>query len=99
LILPQEQKKVTANPSDATYIREAFGNGYRLSTKNWNKLNSGTLYNPAHHCKEVAPSKIMIFHAKDDPYIPWRTVDGLAKRAGIKIKLLSRADIWLHKSW
>jgi predicted alpha/beta hydrolase len=89
-ILPQEQKRETANPSYPAYIREAFGNGYRLSAKNWNKLNSGTFYSPAHHCKEVTPAKIMIFHAKDDPYIPWRTVDGFAKRAGIKIKLLSR---------
>jgi predicted alpha/beta hydrolase len=89
-ILPQEQNKETANPSYPAYIREAFGNGYRLSAKNWNKLNSGTFYNPAHHCQEVTPSKIMIFHAKDDPYIPWKSVDGFARRAGIKIKLLSR---------
>src|SRR5271168_3494104 len=37
-ILPREQKKETSNPSYAAYIREAFGNGYRLSDKNWQKL-------------------------------------------------------------
>jgi pimeloyl-ACP methyl ester carboxylesterase len=103
-ILPQEQKRETANPSYPAYIREAFGNGYRLSAKNWNKLNGGTFYSPAHHCEEITPAKIMIFHAKDDPYIPWRTVAGFAKRAGIKIKLLSRGghlatQIVVKKYW
>jgi predicted alpha/beta hydrolase family esterase len=32
----------------------------------------------------------MMFHAKDDPYIPWQMVDGFAKEAGIKLKLLAR---------
>jgi len=36
-ILPREQKKETSNPSYAEYIREAFGNGYRLSNENWKK--------------------------------------------------------------
>ncbi len=89
-ILRQEQKKETSNPSYPAYIRAAFGNGYRLSAANWNKLHGGVFYNPAHHIKELTPSKILIFHAKDDPYIPWKLVDGFARRAGIKLKLLSR---------
>jgi alpha-beta hydrolase superfamily lysophospholipase len=89
-ILQKEQKKETSNPSYAAYIRQAFGNGYRLSARNWNKLHGGVFYNPVHHVKELTSSKIMIFHAKDDPYIPWKLVDGFARRAGIKIKLFSR---------
>ncbi len=89
-ILRKEQKKETSNPSYPAYIRAAFGNGYRLSTKNWNKLHGGVFYNPAHHLKELAASKILMFHAKDDPYIPWKLVDGFARRSGIKLKLLSR---------
>jgi pimeloyl-ACP methyl ester carboxylesterase len=89
-ILRKEQKKETSNPSYSAYIRAAFGNGYRLSAKNWNKLHSGVFYNPAHHLTELTPSKILIFHAKDDPYIPWRIVDRFAKRAGIRLKLLLR---------
>src|SRR5580692_7805361 len=89
-ILRKEQKKETSNPSYAAYIREAFGNGYRLSARNWEKLHGGVFYNPAHRVKDLTVSKIMIFHAKDDPYIPWELVDRFAKRAGIKIKLLSR---------
>jgi len=89
-ILPKEQKKETSNPSYVTYIREAFGNGYRLSEKNWAKLSSGSFFNPAHHVHELTASKIMIFHAKDDPYIPWRLVERFASRSGIQLKLLTR---------
>jgi alpha-beta hydrolase superfamily lysophospholipase len=86
----KEQKKETSNPSYPAYIRAAFGNGYRLSATNWNKLYGGEFYNPAHHAKELTASKLFMFHAKDDPYIPWKLVDRFARRAGIKLKLLSR---------
>lgn len=89
-ILGSEQKKETSNKSYPAYIREAFGNGYRLSERNWNKLRSGVFYNPAHHIKELTPSKILIFHAKDDPYIPWTSVRRFADTSGIHLRLLSR---------
>jgi dipeptidyl aminopeptidase/acylaminoacyl peptidase len=88
-ILPKEQKKETSNPSYPAYIREAFGNGYRLSEKNWNRLHSGVFSNPAHHVKELTPAKILIFHAKDDPYIPWKSVRDFAAAAGIELRLLT----------
>jgi len=89
-ILRNEQKKETSNPSYPAYIREAFGNGYRLSEKNWAKLHSGTFFNPAYHLHELTPAKIMIFHAQDDPYIPSRSVESFASRSGIFLKLLAR---------
>jgi pimeloyl-ACP methyl ester carboxylesterase len=89
-ILRNEQKKETSNRSYPAYIRAAFGNGYRLSAKNWNKLHGGVFYNPAHHLNELTPSKILVFHAKDDPYVPWRVVQRFARHAGISLKLFSR---------
>jgi pimeloyl-ACP methyl ester carboxylesterase len=89
-ILKVERKKETSNPSYPAYIREAFGHGYRLSDKNWKKLESGTFFNPLHHIEEIDGSKIIMFHAKDDPYIPWKSVDRFAKRIGAKLTLLSR---------
>lgn len=89
-ILRGEQKKETSNKSYVAYIREAFGNGYRLTEKNWNKLHSGTFYSPMHHLKELAPEKILLFHAKDDPYVPWKSVSDFAAKAGIKLRLLNR---------
>lgn len=89
-ILRKEQKKETSNKSYPAYIREAFGNGYRLSEKNWGKLHSGTFYNPANHIRELTPEKVLLFHAKDDPYIPWSSVSSFADAAGIKLRLLNR---------
>ena len=103
-ILSKEQKKETSNPSYPAYVREAFGNGYRLSEQNWNKLRSGTFFNPEHRLRELAPAKIMMFHAKDDPFIPWRVVKSFASRSGIRLKLLARGghlgtEYVVHRYW
>ncbi len=89
--LGDEQGKETSNPSYAAYIREAFGQGYRLSDKNWDKLKGGTFFNPKHHIEKLEGSKIMMFHAKDDPVVPWKTVDRFARRVGSKLTLFSRS--------
>ena len=89
-ILPRSERKETSNSSYPAYIREAFGNGYRLSVMNWNKLRSGTFYNPSYHAEEITASKIMIFHAQDDPYVPYQSVKRFAKRTGVTLKLFRR---------
>lgn len=89
-ILPRSERKETSNRSYLAYIREAFGNGYRLSVMNWNKLRSGTFYNPSYHAEEITASKIMIFHAQDDPYVPYQSVKRFAKRTGVTLKLFRR---------
>ena len=89
-ILGQEREKETSNPSYPAYIREAFGNGYRLSSRNWNKLGAGRFFNPIARVKDFDPNKVLMFHAKDDPYIPWRSVAVFARATGIKLKLLAR---------
>src|SRR6266700_2349139 len=70
-ILDRSEKAETSKENYAEYIREAFGNGYRLSDVNWEKLRSGTFYNPWHHRNEINPSKVLMFHAKDDAYVPY----------------------------
>ncbi len=89
-ILQREQKKETSNPSYAAYIRAAFGNGYRLSERNWAKLRNGKFYSPIYRASEISAGKIMMFHAKDDPYIPYRTVEKFAQATGVRFKLLRR---------
>ena len=103
-ILRQEQKKETSNPSYAAYIRDAYGQGYRLSDKNWGKLHDGKFYNPAYHANEITGAKIMMFHAQDDPYVPYRTVMKFAKKTGAKLMLLRRGghlstDMIVRKYW
>ena len=89
-ILPRSEEKETSNASYSAYIREAFGNGYRLSDRNWRKLRGGKFYNPAYHAGEITASKVMMFHAQDDPYVPYQSVKKFAARTGVKLKLFRR---------
>jgi dipeptidyl aminopeptidase/acylaminoacyl peptidase len=103
-ILAGEEKKETSNPNYAAYIRSAFGEGYRLSDRNWKKLHGGTFYNPAYHADEIAASKVMMFHAQDDPYVPYRSVQKFALATGARLKLLQRGghlstDFVVRKYW
>lgn len=81
-ILDRSEKMETIKENYAEYIHEAFGNGYRISDANWEKLRSGTFYNPWHHRNEVTPSKILMFHAKDDPYVPYEGSRRFAEDTG-----------------
>jgi pimeloyl-ACP methyl ester carboxylesterase len=103
-ILRASEKKETSNKSYAAYIREAFGNGYRLSDANWRKLYTGKFYNPAARVAEMDPAKIMMFHAKDDPFVPWRSVDRFARKSGARLKLLKtgghlRTEYIMQRYW
>lgn len=103
-ILSRSEKAETSNPSYAAYIREAFGHGYRLSDRNWRKLHQGTFYNPAAHAHEITASKVMMFHAKDDPFVPYQSVERFAKRTGVRLKLFWRGghlstDMIVRRYW
>jgi len=103
-ILPRSEKCETSNRNYAAYIREAFGQGYRLSDRNWKKLHGGGFYNPIRHADEINPSKIMMFHAKDDPSVPWRSVERFARQTGVNLKLLARGghlrtEMIVQKYW
>ncbi|MGC2742774.1 MAG: alpha/beta hydrolase family protein, partial [Candidatus Angelobacter sp.] len=103
-ILAKEERLETSKPNYAAYIREAFGNGYRLSDRNWRKLHGGKFYNPAHHIEEINPKKIIMFHAKDDPYVPYRSVKAFADLTGIKLNSFARGghlstEMIVQKYW
>jgi dipeptidyl aminopeptidase/acylaminoacyl peptidase len=103
-ILGKEEKAETSNPNYAAYIREAFGNGYRLADANWRKLRNGKFYNPAYHAGKIDPAKVMIFHAKDDPYVPYQTVAKFANETGVKLNLFARGghlstELIVQKYW
>jgi len=103
-ILPRSEKAETSNASYSAYIREAFGNGYRLSDRNWKKLHNGKFYNPAYHAREVTASKVMMFHAQDDPFVPYRSVQKFAQLTGVKLKMFRRGghlntELIVRKYW
>jgi pimeloyl-ACP methyl ester carboxylesterase len=49
-----------AEPLDVIdrFARKAFGEAYRFSQKDWNKLKRGRFYNPANHIHEINGRKI-----------------------------------------
>ena len=103
-ILGDAEKAETSKANYAEYIREAFGNGYRLSDANWEKLRSGTFYNPWHHRTEITASKVMLFHAKDDPNVPYEGSERFAEITGVRLKPLKRGghvstDYIVRKYW
>ena len=89
-ILSHSEHAETSNPSYVAYIHDAFGSAYRLSDRNWNKLRSGRFYNPAHHINEITPSKVLMFRAKDDPYVPYSSVKRFAEKTGVALKSFPR---------
>jgi pimeloyl-ACP methyl ester carboxylesterase len=103
-ILREEEKTETSNPNYAAYIRAAFGRGYRLSDRNWRKLYGGKFYNPMHYVSEIDAAKIMMFHAQDDPHVPYESVVKFARLTGVKLKLLKRGghlstDMVVRQYW
>ncbi|TGL63432.1 alpha/beta hydrolase family protein [Leptospira sarikeiensis] len=103
-LLPEEEKTETANPNYVDYIKDTFGNAYRLPEKNWKKLYSGKFFNPSFYSEKMDPSKIRIFHAEDDPYIPYKIVQEFSQRTKISLKLFKKGghlstDSIVRKQW
>jgi pimeloyl-ACP methyl ester carboxylesterase len=89
-VLSRSEKRETSNPSYTAYLREAFGNAYRLDPRDWRKLGKKGFYDPMSHAGRLDPSKILLFHAQDDPYVPWRSVARFARRTGARLKLFRK---------
>ena len=103
-ILDRSERVETSKESYVDYIREAFGNGYRISQANWQKLRSGTFYNPWHLRNKVTPSKILLFHAKDDGNVPYEGSRRFAEHTGVTLKSLKRGghistDYVIRRFW
>jgi dipeptidyl aminopeptidase/acylaminoacyl peptidase len=89
-ILDRSEKLETSDENYATYIREAFGNAYRLSDANWNKLRGGSFYNPWARRAEIDARKVMMIHAMDDPYVPYEGSVTFAEETGALLKTVRR---------
>jgi dipeptidyl aminopeptidase/acylaminoacyl peptidase len=103
-ILDRSEKAESSREKYPEYIREAFGHAYRLSDANWNKLRSGTFYNPWQHRAEITGSKLMIFHAKDDPNVPYERTRKFAQLTGATLKPIKHGghistDYVVRKYW
>ncbi|NBD73903.1 hypothetical protein GVX82_02580 [Patescibacteria group bacterium] len=77
-----------AEPLDWLYgfVKDAFGEGYRVSKASWNKLKRGRFYNPVAHPERIDPTKIMLIHAQDDESVTYPPVASFARARGIRLK-------------
>lgn len=82
----------TAEPIDwlVDATRDAFGEAYRYDKKDWQKLKTGTFYNPMAHVKEYDPKKIFLIHAADDDLISLASIKKFAKETACKLWLMKR---------
>lgn len=72
------------------FIKEGFGQAYRIDKRTWNKLESGKFYNPVNHIDEFNSDKIFIIHADDDNVVLSKYVKQFAGKLGCRFKLYKR---------
>jgi len=70
------------------FTAAAFGNGYRGTARDWNKLKTGKFYNPANEAASIDGAKLLIFHAKDDKVVYVKTSAAFARTTGARLVLL-----------
>ena len=60
--------------SEERFVREAFGNGYRIDPHGYAKLKTGKFYSPVYCADRIDGAKLFIVHAKDDEVVRYREV-------------------------
>lgn len=72
------------------FTRQAFGEGYRFSSKDWKKLGKGEFYDPMAHVADIPGRKVMIIHARDDDSVPYRPAVKFSKATGSELWMLPK---------
>lgn len=72
------------------FIKQGFGEAYRMHEGNLDKLKTGEFYNPVKHIQEIPGEKIYIIHANDDGIVTPLPVRRFAEAINAKILMLSR---------
>jgi pimeloyl-ACP methyl ester carboxylesterase len=72
-----ESKAESLNMMEA-FTKEVYGEGYRLAKGGYKKLAKGSFYNPMTAFDQIAPHKVLIFHAEDDTVVSIGSVERYA---------------------
>lgn len=74
-----------------TFLRRGFGEAYRFSDTDWEKLGHDTqFFNPIHHISAYDPRKLFIMHAKDDMIVSYEAVSTFLASVPCRHRLLRR---------
>ena len=75
-------------PKLSKFVKNAFGNGYRISNGGWKKIEKGKLYNPATELEKIDGNKCLIIHAKDDDVVSIKPLQDFINKTGAKLNLV-----------
>lgn len=70
--------------------RDSFGEGYRFTDENWERLSRGEFYNPVDLVDLLNSKKILILHAKDDDVVLYNHVREFADTLGCQMITLKK---------
>jgi alpha-beta hydrolase superfamily lysophospholipase len=72
------------------FTKMAFGEGYRFTHANWQKLKTGKFYNPITEIKKLDKNKILIFHAQDDKIVYLKPSKEFSEKLGCEFIALKK---------
>ena len=67
------------------FLPKGFGNCYRFSKKNWNRLSRNEFYSPIREMGTIVGRKLLLVHAKDDTSVPYSYTKKFATKTGSKL--------------
>ncbi|MSU55887.1 MAG: hypothetical protein EXS51_01055 [Candidatus Taylorbacteria bacterium] len=67
------------------FIPQGFGQSYRFSQKNWDRLSHNEFYSPLKESDTIDGKKLLIFHAKDDESCHYPSTKTFAEKTGAKL--------------
>jgi len=66
------------------FIRKAFGQGYRFSDENWQKMTKGEIFNPPQKLDKEKSEKILVLYDKSDESIKSDKIEDYCSANNIK---------------
>lgn len=67
-----------------SFIKKAFGQGYRFSNENWQKMTRGDIFNPPQKLDKEKSEKILVLYDKSDESINYNKIEGYCSANNIK---------------
>lgn len=67
------------------FVKEAFGEGYRIIKNGWKKILSGAFYNPATSLETIDGKKCLIVTSEDDDVVSKKAVKSFCNNSGAKL--------------
>lgn len=67
-----------------SFMRSAFGEGYRFKDEDWQKMAKGELFNPPQKLDEDTAKKLFVVYDDSDTSVSERAIEGYCMRNGVR---------------